>query len=354
MEFVQIAHAISYGDAASNQILAMHRVFTSLGFKSSVFAEKIDNNLPHDVRPFADFRPKDGQNIIFHFSTGTSFVDKVLKIPQRIILYYHNITPAEFFTGVAWGSYFSAVKGRKQLSQLREKTSFAWGASEYSRLELEQADYKQTSVLPIIVDFTDYEHAVTDENIRSRYEDGKLNFLFVGRGTPHKKLEDIVRVVFYYKNFIDPHVRLIFVGGQKKSYVEGLRQLIKKMGMEQDVVFAGKVSFAQMCTFYQIADLFLCMSEHEGFCVPLLEAMYYKLPVFAYESSAVPYTLGNSGVLFQNKDYPYIGELVHLVMSDQAIRQQIIDRQNERLMDFQIDKIKDLIRIDVQKICNIQ
>lgn len=343
MDIVQIAHAISYGDATSNQIIAMDKLMKRCGFRTAIFADKIDPKIEYDILPFNRFQYEVGIKVIFHFSTGTSFVDKVLALPSKIILYYHNITPPEFFEGFAWGSYFASKKGRQQLLELKSKAQFAWAASEYSRLELEESGFHHTGVLPIIVDFAEYQSAPLVESIIDQYQDGAINWLFVGRVTPHKKQEDIIRTFYYYKNCVEPNSRLILVGSQKRAYAEALRQLTKELSLEKEVILTNKVSFAEMCTYYRISQAFVCMSEHEGFCVPLLESMYYGLPVFAYDAAAVPYTLGNSGVLFDSKNYPYIAEMIGLALRDEY-RSAILAAQTKRLQDFSPDKIsRDLI-----------
>lgn len=343
MHIVQIAHAISYGDAASNQIIAMDKLLRRCGFETTIFADKIDTKMNYDIVPFSKFQYQSGMKVVFHFSTGTSFVDKVMNLACPIILYYHNITPPQFFEGFAWGSYFASKKGRQQLMMLKRKTEFAWAASEYSRLELEEAGFANTGVLPIIVDFEEYHKAPVVERIVEQYRDDCTNILFVGRVTPHKKQDDIIRTFYYYKTCINPQSRLILIGSHKKAYVEALRKLIQELSFDNSVVLTDKVSFAEMCTYYSISHAFLCMSEHEGFCVPLLESMYYRLPIFAYDAAAVPYTMGHSGVLFDQKDYPHIAEMIGMVLNSEY-KTRIVEAQAKRLQDFSPDTIaKDLV-----------
>ena len=342
-DIVQIIPDIYFGDAASNQVIAMDKLFKRLGYRTAVVSRKKDPRLDYDVLPFNSFDPKQAKNIVFHFLRGTSFVNEVLKFPQKIILYYHNITPAEHFIGVAWGTFLSSIKGRKQLAQLRERTSFAWSASEYSRQELESVGFEHTGVLPIIVDFSDYKRFDERNAIIKKYKDGKTNLLFVGRVTPHKKQDDLVKIIYYYKNFINPNVRLILVGNSKKAYLKQLDALIRALGIEENVVVTGKVSFDDMCAYYSLADAFVCMSEHEGFLVPLLEAMHYKLPIFAYEGSAIPHTLGKAGVLFEDKEYEVMGETIHAILSDNRLRNEIIAVQDDRLQDFHIDRLTTIV-----------
>ena len=349
MDIVQLTPVISYGDAISNQVIAMDKMFKSFGMQSVVYAGKIDPKLEYNVLPFHELDQEKEKNIIFHFSSGTSMVNDILRFPGKVMLCYHNITPAKYFFGISWGAYRATRKGRKQLIELKEKTRFAWAVSEYNRLELEAAGYQNTAVLPIIVDFSALENMKDNTSVSNRFKDGKMNLLFVGRIAPNKKHEDLIRILYYYKHFIDSKVRLLLVGSQKLAYLKGLEQLIASLDLQDDIVFTGKVSNEELHSYYKTADAFICMSEHEGFCVPLLEAMFHQLPIFAYESTAIPYTLGESGVMFDSKDYSYISETIRYVMNNFEIKQQILEAQKKRLREFRIDVIKENALKDIEK-----
>ncbi len=349
MDIVSITNTVSYGDAASNHFIAMDQMLKGLGFKTALYANRIDPKLDYEVLPFAKFDPKTAKNIVFHFASGTSFVNEILKLPQDIILYYQNITPAEFFKGISWGTYRNTQKGRKQLLQLRAKTRFAWAASEYSRLELENNGFQDTSVIPIVVNLSDYKNIEVNPQIYQEYKDDKTNLLFVGRIAPNKKHEDLIRLLYYYKNFISSEVRLILVGNPKASYVNKLKKLMEALQISGDVIMTGKVSFQDMCSYYKVADAFVCMSEHEGFLVPLVEAMNFRVPIFAFDSSAVPHTLGNSGVLFDEKDFGKIAHTIDYILQNKQIKSEILTAQDKRLGDFSQDRIAKLLKQDIER-----
>ena len=125
-----------------------------------------------------------------------------------------------------------------------------------------------------------------------------------------------------------------------ENYSDLLKKLVKKLGLENDVVFPGHIKFEEILAFYKVADLFLCMSEHEGFCVPLVESMFFEVPILAYNSSAIKDTLGNSGVIVNKKDYFLISELMNYILSDENVKKEIIKNQNKRLEDFQLEKVE--------------
>ena len=157
-------------------------------------------------------------------------------------------------------------------------------------------------VLPILIRFEDYEQE-PDADVIRKYSDGATNLLFVGRMAPNKKVEDVISAFAYYKEHYDKTARLFLVGSFQETdlYYQYLQKHIKKLGTH-DVIFSGHISFQAVLAYYKIADVFLCMSEHEGFCVPLVEAMYFGVPIVAYDSSAIADTLGGAGILLKNKD----------------------------------------------------
>lgn len=338
MKIVQVAHALTYGDAASNQVISLDKLFKSMNIESEIYAGKIDAALTYPARRFSELQPSRDVLLIYHFSTGTSFVKQILAYPYPIALYYHNITPARYFFGNAWGSFIASIKGRKQLMKLKEKAFFSWAASEYSRQELEEYGFKNTAVLPILVDFEVYKQAQINQGLVDKYHDS-LKFLCVGRVTPHKKQEEAIKTLYYYKNFLDENVKLFIVGGAKKSYLEDLKDLAKYLKVEHDVIFTGKVSFNDLCTYYQIADAVLSMSEHEGFCVPLVESMFFKKPVFAKSCTAVPFTMGSSGVLIENGTPALTAEIISHILNNKSLLNSVVEKQAEQLRAFSEQQI---------------
>ncbi|MDP2727719.1 MAG: glycosyltransferase, partial [Dehalococcoidia bacterium] len=175
------------------------------------------------------------------------------------------------------------------------------------------------------------------------FDDGWVNLLFVGRVAPQKRHEDVAKVFYYYRR-INPRSRLFFVGAQDIShaYRSWLAGLLEQLGIAGDVHFTGHTAHADLLSYYRLADVFLCLSDHEGFCVPLVESMHLGVPVVAYSSTAVPYTLGDGGILVHRKDYRAIAELVHLLVTDQALRDRLIFKGRERARTFSRDNVERL------------
>ncbi|MEE1242773.1 MAG: glycosyltransferase, partial [Frisingicoccus sp.] len=197
-------------------------------------------------------------------------------------------------------------------------------------------------VLPILIAFDDYKKTPNAKVLKKYEKDDYVNIVFTGRVAPNKKHEDLIAAFAYYKKNINPKSRLILVGNHLMTpgYYPRLSNYIEKLGVE-DVVFTGHIRFDEILAYYKIADVFLCLSEHEGFCVPLVEAMYFDVPIVAYDSCAIGETLGGSGLLLPEKDPAVVAEAINLIMEDRELREKLIMGQRKRLEDFQHDKIKE-------------
>lgn len=338
----QILPTISYGDAVSNDAINMNKVVLDLGFNGGIYAENIDPKVKDYVKHISKFRIKSTKDIIIHhFSTGSGVNDYVRSIKDvKKIIRYHNITPEEFFKGYNDVLFNLCKKGREQLNKGYKSYSIALADSEFNKKELDELNYKNILTLPIILNFDDYSVSPDSRTIL-KYNDGKTNFLFVGRIAPNKKQEDIIKSFYYYKKYIDKDSRLFIVGsynGMERYYSE-LLNLVDYLKLK-DVFFTGHTSFREIISYYKIASVFLCMSEHEGFCVPILESMYFNVPIIAYNSCAVPETLGDSGILVNKKDYRIIAETINLVVNNHDIRDKLVKKQAERLKEFDENKTK--------------
>jgi glycosyltransferase involved in cell wall biosynthesis len=191
-------------------------------------------------------------------------------------------------------------------------------------------------VLPVLVELESFASQAPCPATLQRLDDGWINFIFVGRLAPHKRQEDVIRAFAWYNRDINRRSRLLLVGtaGGLERYVFHLDEVVKSLEMEEHVVFVGHASFAELVAYYHRADVFLCMSEHEGFCVPLLESMYHRVPIIAYAAAGVPDTLGGAGILVNEKDYPVTAEMADLLVEDEELRNRVLDRQELRLADF--------------------
>lgn len=327
------------GDAITDQALSLRQWLREAGAMSDIYAERIHPGLDGDVLPYQtlQFEPAKRQRLIFHFSLGSPLSAVVRHLPPPIVMMYHNITPAKFFDGSDAELAQQAERGRWELGSFAGVV-LALANSEYSRKELTEAGYPDTGILPLAVDEARFA-LDPDWDLVRRYDDGRTNLLFVGRISPNKRQDDLIKTFAYYKR-IDPLARLLLVGGVTvPEYQQWLERLAATLGLN-DVIFTNHVSDAEMAAYYRLAHAFVCLSEHEGLGVPLIEAMYSGVPVVAYPAAAVPDTLGEAGVLVHEKNYPLIAEVVRTVVHNEPFRKQLAAAGKARAAQFAPEVIK--------------
>ena len=335
----QVTNAAVAGDAITDQVLAIRRWLREMGYTSEIFSVHSHKELMSDVKPFGRYRPgREERYLIYHHGIGSEAVERLAAWKLPLILIYHNITPPEFYKDVDPALAGQLIAGRSQLETLRDLTALALGDSRYSIEELADLGYEKTGVLPIFLNEAEYD-LPSDPEIVERYGDRPV-LLFVGRLAPNKKQEDLIKLLYFYRR-VQPTAELVLVGSiHHRDYRVWLEELCRTLDLEGAVYFTGHVSQQEMVTYYRIADLYVSMSEHEGFGKPLIESMYLDLPLMAYASSAVPFTMGDAGVLFHRKEFEVLAELAGILVSDRALREQISARQRERVQEFLEESVK--------------
>ena len=285
--------------------------------------------------------PKD--LLIYHASTGTRLNFEVPSFGGRQMMVYHNITPPHFFRWYNNKARKNMEYGYEGIRFLADKMEYCIADSAYNREELIRMGYTcPIDVCPILIPFQDYDREPDRETMERYQGDGKKNWLFVGRITPNKKQEDLISAFYCYQRDYEPESRLFLIGNASgmELYDARLRNYIRELGIEDKVVFPGHIPFPGILACYRLADVFVCLSEHEGFCVPLVEAMYFGIPIIAYDSTAIAETLGGSGILLKDKDPKIVSEAINLVVTDEELRNKLIEGEKARLADFDNDKIK--------------
>lgn len=334
----QFLTALSYGDAIGDYTLEMQRVLRKNGYESEIFAEVVHPRMAKLVRPIHEYEDSESDDtlMIIHFSIGSEMGNVIPYLRGKKLLIYHNITPHEWFYDVNNMLSYQCLVGRKQLKALAPYCPIALGDSEYNRQELEACGYKNTGVLPIRLHFDKFD-GPSDQIIKESYDDNRTNIIVVGRIIPNKKLEDCLRAFAYYQKSVNPLSRFILVGLWTgfEPYYFALRELVSRLHLHE-VIFTGHITFEELLAFYRIADALVTMSEHEGFCVPVLEAFYMKVPVIAWDACALPYTVGEGGILVEDqKNFAEIGEIIHEICTDKEVRTQVIEAQTRQLQKIQ-------------------
>jgi L-malate glycosyltransferase len=325
----QVLATLGYGDAIGHEVLGIQRVLRTAGYDSEIFVETADSrleSLTRDFRELVDFSHPDNL-LLHHFSLGSKASRTAFALPDRMALIYHNITPPEYFVGVHRTLARQCFRGRRELRAYASRCDLALGDSEFNRQDLEALGFPRTAVLPVVPDFSHLDGA-PNWLVAQDFDDDWTNILFVGRVIANKKIENLIRYFHAYYTSVNPRSRLLIVGAQSgfERYLASLHQLTATLGTSH-VHFIGHVSDEELVAFYELADLFLCASEHEGFCVPLVEAFYKQVPVLAYAATAVPSTMDGAGVLFDDTDPMHVAALMDAILSDAALQDRIVDEQ---------------------------
>ena len=333
-QWLQAAHA---GDAVGDNARALRELIRAQGHESEIYALTIEEGLQHEIQPWTDPASRSGDVTLLHFTLPSPMTEAIARLPGTRVLVYHNVTPARFFAPFDEQISRLVTLGRRDLATLADRVDLAVGVSEFNRQELESLGFPRTAVLPLLVDTARLTAAAPVRSIERLLQDGLVNILFVGRIAPNKKIEDHIRLAEVYKRYIDAYYRFIFVGRVDvvPRYYSMIRALMAEYRLLDDrFVFTGPVSDEELAVYYRHAAVYISMSEHEGFCVPLVEAMAADVPVLAYAAAAVPDTLGGAGVQFAPKDLEYAAELLGALAFDDDLRADVIAGQRRRLADF--------------------
>ena len=348
MEIHQILPNIGRGDAIGNETLLIRDILHEWGHTSDIYAQNIQPGI--DAFPYTNYKNKSAKDniLIYHYSIGSDITEFIEKLPDKIVILYHNQTPEKYFWGINDQVASLLHKGRQDMKKLSNIAKYGIGDSEFNCLELKESGFAKIEVLPLIFDFA--KKKIINEEILKQYPDSWINILFVGRIAPNKRQDELIKIFYYYKN-INPNSRLFLIGNFHgfEEYYKNLKEIIEQLSLP-DVIMPGSVSDNDLNAYYSIADVFLCMSEHEGFCVPLVESMYFNVPIIANNSTAIPFTLGDSGVLINKKEYCEIAEFIDIIINDVNLKKKIIEKQQIRLKEFASDKTKEKLRKIIENI----
>ena len=350
MRVIQVLTTLSFGDAVGNDTVALQNVLDEMGFNSSIYAENIDPRLKKNNVEYIDKigNLKDEDVIIYHLSTGTDLNYWIKKQKCRKIMIYHNITPPYFFREYNKGSQLLCEMGYEQVKLLNDTFDVIYADSEYNMQELRKMGYKcDIKVLPILIPFEDY-GKVPNRKVISKYDTKDcVNIVFVGRIAPNKKQENVIKTFYEYHKNYNINSKLFLVGSYSglENYYQRLVDYYQALGLtNDDVIFTGHIKFDEILAYYKIADIFLCMSEHEGFCVPLVEAMCFNVPIIARDTSAIGYTLENSGVLLKDNSLLEYAGMINYLIENKEFRERVVERQRERLKEYSNKKVIGLFK----------
>jgi L-malate glycosyltransferase len=338
----QFHPVLSEADAMSDHVFALRARLRDWGYDSEAYAVEAKPGVEGEVHSYRELfrtlRPED--TLVMHFSMGHPVFDELAKIPARRVLVFHNVTPPEFFVGINPHAAAHARLGLRQLAKLAPSIDLAIGVSDFDRRGLVEAGYTKTATVPILIDWSRYD-IEPDPDVRALLAGVHTKLLFTGRISPHKRQDDLIRMLAYYRRCIDPEAILILVGSHRDQpqYYARLRALAESLGLSGAVRFTGTISLAALVAYYRSASCFVSLSEHEGFGIPLLESMNLGTPVVAYAAAAVPETAENAALLLPKKDLAEAAEACAILNDDLAYRGALIDAGHERVKAYDTEKV---------------
>jgi L-malate glycosyltransferase len=361
-QFVPMLHV---GDAVGQHTLAVQRILRSRGIESEIYVELDDAETVGSTRPASTYADRPDDVLVYQFATASALADRLLTTGGRLVVNYHNVTPPELFAPWDNGLARHQVRARQELADLAERAVLGVAVSEVNRADLMAAGFAATEVVPPIVGLLDTGRSIDGEPAGHRSNDGEsapvaqraggrrprekgARWLAVGRLAPNKAVEDTVAALLAYRARHDTDATLRVIGKPTlPAYVDALHRYVADLGLADAVQFAGKVTDAALADAYDSADVLVVSSEHEGYCLPVVEAMAHGLPVVAYREGALPEVLGDAGVLLDDKDPVVVADAVRDVQVGAARRAALVDAGRRRLPELGLagagDRLVDLL-----------
>ncbi len=338
-------------DAIGSHATHIQKLLQDRGYYSEIFVEQTlaeTAKLSHHYQTYENFY--DPKSIaLYHYSIGSRIPDFLLGFKNFKLIDYHNITPPEFFKDPEdWNIYQATRKGLRQMDKVRILAHRGWADSAYNAQELVALGFPRFDVLPILRDYKYLSTLPDFELAKKVIADGKKNIIFVGRLLPHKSQHDLLQLYRLFHDFVDSNSRLILVSNGPVHYQRKLMQLCQDLQLtvaaslseryanKANVLFPGQIDDQAMATLYRHSHMFVCMSEHEGYCVPLVEALNFGLPVIANPVSAIPETCGlETGLLIPKNQIADIIEAMAAVANQPKLAASMRDAAIKRAKNYQ-------------------
>jgi glycosyltransferase involved in cell wall biosynthesis len=340
----QVVPSFSGRDAIGVHMLHLRDLLRARGFASDIWCEGTFPDVRGQCRLLSELPAKARPETwwLYHLSSGSPVADLIRGRVEPKMLDYHNITPGDLFGPWAPWAVQEADTGRRQLDAMIGASFFAFADSGYNEAELRRRGSSHTRVVPPLFDTAALVASVDGDRLAARRDEraeGGSDWLFVGRVTPSKAQHDLVKALACYRRFYDPRARLHIVGSwMGQDYPRALRRFAAGLGLGAAVHVTGAVSDAELAAYYATTDVFVCASEHEGFCVPIVEAMALGVPVVAYSCTAVTETAGGAALLLDDKSPMALSTAVHRVLADESLRGRLVEAGADRAGEFSLDR----------------
>ncbi len=333
MNIHQILAGFADGDAISHEALEMRAVFRSWGYASAIYADlrHVAPSLRGECLPLSEYSGAKSDLCLHHYGIASPAAELFMAGNARKVLVYHNITPSEYFTGFDDRIAAALRTARAGLPEIARCADAVWTVSQFNAAELRAAGARAVKVFPLI--FKPSSGAQTPEPLILQKFSGQLqNILFVGRIAPNKRLEDLIEAFAWFNKTINPFSRLLLVGSPRSAprYYTMLRMLAGDLDLP-NVCFEGFASPSGLEAYYRVADVYVSPSAHEGYCLPLLEAMCHNLPVVARAVGGVPETMAGAGALYDELAPAELAALIERVLNETPLRAEILNSQRLRM-----------------------
>lgn len=336
----QLVHTLSYGDAISTEVLALRRCLRELGIASEIFAINTNPKYARETRDYRTFPREYRGEVVMHYSLGSPLnkLYQDLSTAQRTLI-YHNLTPPRWFERVNPRVTADIEQGVRELPELCRISDRLLADSSFNAQELHTLGF-EASVLPLMVDPGRWNIPSNQGIAHMLRQEGGIHLLHVGRLAPNKCVEDIIRIFYFVHHYLEKKSRLWLVGIDidTELYSFALKRLVRELALEDVVQFVGCMADEEVKALYEQASAYVCMSEHEGFCLPVIEAMQFGLPVIAFSAAAVAETVASGGILVREKKHPEIAELVAKLVRDLPFRAEVVDAGRRRAADFSYER----------------
>jgi glycosyltransferase involved in cell wall biosynthesis len=335
--------------AVGHHTIVARDALVEAGHPSEIFAGEVDAAWVHlGARHYQDYGravpARRDDRLVYQVAIGSPVADWLVGRREMLIANHHNFTPVRFLQAWDPAATHGVTWGRRQLQQLAGRCALGIADSRFNELDLQEAGFAETVVVPVLVDLARSDREVDEElltRLRAAKSDGGRDWLFVGRVAPNKCQHDLVAALAAHHRAYGSRDRLHLVGASTSTaYSFALERFVEALGLEAAVDITGPVSAEALAAHYRAADVLVCVSEHEGFCVPLLEAMHYGVPVVAFGAGAVPETVGDGGLVLERKDPETVAAAADRVLTDVALRAALVAAGSARATQLDPDKAR--------------
>lgn len=345
-EVHQFVHTLSYGDAISSEVLALQKFFHERGVDSKIYCINAHPRYKEIAHDYRDFRENHGSDfngmIVLHYSLGSPLNELYLDLTNACkSLIYHNLTPPEWFSGINPRIVDDINVGKAELPKLCAKTDLLIADSTYNASELQDLGF-EAEVLNLPINPSRWDFPANPGIASILQSDSSIHVLHIGRFAPNKCLEDILKTFYFLHHHVNKNSKLWLPGIDidTELYSFSVKKLAQELRIDHAVNFVGRLDDSEIRALYENCSVYLCMSEHEGFCLPVIEAMHFGLPVLSFASSALPDTVSTGGILFSQKRYAELAELINLIHVDRALRGSLIESGRQRIQELSYDRFE--------------